>query len=67
MVVFLCTLRVKYKSHAYASNLCEKSGCTTYSLAEQLESIKESFDEKNLEALDLFLECKKVSLFTLLL
>ncbi|XP_078158821.1 chloroplastidic phosphoglucan, water dikinase (ATGWD3) isoform X2 [Carex rostrata] len=29
------------------------------SLAEQLESIKESFDEKNLEALDLFLECKK--------
>ncbi|KAJ4818910.1 hypothetical protein LUZ62_031476 [Rhynchospora pubera] len=29
------------------------------SLVEQLESIKESFDEKNLEALDLFLECKK--------
>lgn len=45
-------------------NLCEISGCTTYSLAEQLESIKESFDEKNLEALDLFLQCKKVSPFT---
>ncbi|KAJ3671942.1 hypothetical protein LUZ60_008021 [Juncus effusus] len=29
------------------------------SLAEQLESIKESLDEKNLEALNLFLECKK--------
>lgn len=33
------------------------------SLAEQLESTKESFDEKNLSALSLFLECKKVSCY----
>lgn len=32
------------------------------SLAEQLESIKESFDERSLSALSLFLECKKVVL-----
>lgn len=57
---------MKYKSHAHTSDVSEISGCITYSLAEQLESIKESFDEKNLEALDLFLECKKVSSFILL-
>lgn len=35
------------------------------SLAEQLESIRESLDERGASALTLFLECKKVNNFSL--